>query len=154
MVDDIPQWDCTKCGAAFHPSAWMVANSFRQCHDCKRAYEREYRAKRKAAGDPIPSKIEDPGKRRERYARQAADPNFRQAINAASRARYTDPQRQLKVKARSAAGRAIEAGKLLRQPCEVCQAPQAEAHHDDYSKPLDVRWLCRAHHREHHRSAA
>lgn len=61
---------------------------------------------------------------------------------------------------------AIKAGLLVRQPCEVCgQKPERKswsglplneaetvvAHHDDYSKPLDVRWLCRQHHAEHHR---
>lgn len=46
---------------------------------------------------------------------------------------------------------AIKSGKLVRQPCEVCGVPKSEAHHDDYSKPLDVRWLCRTHHVEHHK---
>ena len=45
---------------------------------------------------------------------------------------------------------AIKAGRIVRQPCEVCRTAPAEAHHDDYSKPLDVRWLCRAHHAQHH----
>jgi hypothetical protein len=27
---------------------------------------------------------------------------------------------------------------------------KAEAHHDDYSKPFEVRWLCRMHHRAVH----
>ena len=45
---------------------------------------------------------------------------------------------------------AIRAGRLVRQPCEVCGALKVEAHHDDYNKPLDVRWLCRKHHLEHH----
>jgi hypothetical protein len=40
---------------------------------------------------------------------------------------------------------ALKNGLLVKQPCEVCGAP-AHAHHDDYSKPLDVRWLCRTHH--------
>jgi hypothetical protein len=35
-------------------------------------------------------------------------------------------------------------------PCEVCGDPQTHAHHDDYSKPLDVRWFCPRHHREEH----
>src|SRR4051794_27047026 len=43
---------------------------------------------------------------------------------------------------------AIKRGEMEKEPCEVCGNPEAEAHHDDYSKPLDVRWLCRDHHYE------
>lgn len=52
-----------------------------------------------------------------------------------------------KNKAHCLVARAIRSGKLIRQPCEVC-GEKAQAHHDDYSKPLDVRWLCFKHHRE------
>lgn len=45
---------------------------------------------------------------------------------------------------------AIRAGKLKRQPCVRCGNPKSQAHHDDYGKPLEVMWLCRAHHRERH----
>jgi hypothetical protein len=45
---------------------------------------------------------------------------------------------------------ALNNGSLVRQPCEVCGRKYAVAHHDDYSKPLDVRWLCLSHHRQHH----
>jgi hypothetical protein len=46
---------------------------------------------------------------------------------------------------------AIANGTLVRQPCEVCGTTRKiDAHHDDYSKPLEVRWLCRSHHRQHH----
>jgi hypothetical protein len=55
-----------------------------------------------------------------------------------------------KYRARTAVGNAIRAGSLVRGPCEVCGNAASEAHHDDYSRPLDVRWLCRPHHLEHH----
>lgn len=38
--------------------------------------------------------------------------------------------------------RAIADGRLVRQPCERCSKLKVQAHHDDYSKPLEVRWLC------------
>lgn len=44
----------------------------------------------------------------------------------------------------------VRRGKVRREPCAVCGAGKAEGHHEDYGKPLEVRWLCRAHHLEHH----
>jgi hypothetical protein len=32
----------------------------------------------------------------------------------------------------------------------VCGRTRSHAHHDDYSKPLDVIWLCSTHHRSRH----
>lgn len=54
-----------------------------------------------------------------------------------------------KSKAWRAVSNAIRDGKLVRMPCERCGAI-AQAHHDDYRKPLAVRWFCFKHHREHH----
>jgi ribosomal protein S27AE len=46
--------------------------------------------------------------------------------------------------------RALRLGLLVRQPCEVCGREKVDAHHDDYSQPLKVRWLCRRCHGQHH----
>ena len=51
---------------------------------------------------------------------------------------------------RTVAYQAVYNAKLQKQPCGVCGATPAEAHHDDYSKPLEVRWLCSLHHKELH----
>lgn len=49
------------------------------------------------------------------------------------------------------ATQALERGNLKPQPCEVCGSKSfIVAHHDDYAKPLDVRWLCRTDHKHHH----
>lgn len=47
---------------------------------------------------------------------------------------------------------AIKIGKISRMSCEICGKENAFAHHDDYSKPMDIRWLCNFHHSEHHRN--
>jgi ribosomal protein S27AE len=47
-----------------------------------------------------------------------------------------------KRKASGAVNSKIQNGLLVAQPCENCGAPKAEAHHEDYSKPLDITWLC------------
>lgn len=56
-----------------------------------------------------------------------------------------------KGKARSYLNVYMKRGKIVQGVCEVCGDPNTQAHHDDYSKPLDVRWLCIVHHREHHK---
>lgn len=45
----------------------------------------------------------------------------------------------------------IRRGLVQRQPCEVCGADKVDGHHPDYSRPLDVVWLCRKHHLAEHR---
>lgn len=48
--------------------------------------------------------------------------------------------------------KALRDGVLVRQPCEVCgDAVGIHGHHEDYSKPLEICWLCLWHHRERHK---
>lgn len=47
---------------------------------------------------------------------------------------------------------AVRAGRVVKGPCEVCDSTgRVHGHHDDYTKPLEVRWLCPAHHSEERR---
>lgn len=43
---------------------------------------------------------------------------------------------------------ALRNGTLTKQPCQFCGRIKVEAHHPDYSKPLEVIWACREHHKE------
>jgi hypothetical protein len=45
---------------------------------------------------------------------------------------------------------AVKRGLIIQGPCEECGALDAEAHHPDYDRPMQVRWLCRLHHRHVH----
>lgn len=57
-----------------------------------------------------------------------------------------------KRQARVTVGNAIRDGKLIPAPCERCGSEiEIHAHHEDYSKPLEVMWLCTTHHGERHR---
>jgi hypothetical protein len=55
----------------------------------------------------------------------------------------------IKYKATNAVNNAVRDGRLLRQDCIRCGA-KAQAHHEDYEKPLEVTWLCPKHHKERH----
>lgn len=44
----------------------------------------------------------------------------------------------------------IKMGRMIKGECEVCGNPKVDGHHKDYSKPLEVTWLCRKHHKEEH----
>ena len=65
---------------------------------------------------------------------------------------FADP---VKARASRAVTNALRSGRLLRpSQCSQCQKTcKPEAHHDDYTQPLEVRWLCRSCHCRHHRLA-
>lgn len=57
----------------------------------------------------------------------------------------------LTTRARNAVERAVAAGTLVPEPCEQCgETEKTEAHHPDYTRPLDIVWLCRTCHRQLH----
>jgi hypothetical protein len=60
------------------------------------------------------------------------------------------PQR---MKCRKLLSDAVRCGRIIKEPCEKCGSNKdVHAHHDDYSKPYEIRWLCRPCHREHHKN--
>lgn len=64
------------------------------------------------------------------------------------------PEQRKRANARSYLHVYVKRGKVVRQPCAVCGDAHAEAHHPNYDKPLNVRWLCRLHHLELHGAVA
>lgn len=68
------------------------------------------------------------------------------AFNRAYQNRYPEKRAAHKL-----VERALLKGALVKSPCAICAKPQVEAHHEDYSRPLDVTWLCRFHHLQRHR---
>ena len=145
---------CRYCACSYEAPAWQFAKSDFSCKPCARIKQAEWRARRKADGRPVES-MRMP---REYHAQYRAvyfqDPEARARRAAQMRAYAKKPGIAEHHKARIQTNHAIKAGRLVRQPCEVCGADdKVHAHHDDYSKPLDVRWLCPEHHREHHAKA-
>lgn len=132
-----PMKPCIRCRRTlplsdFYAHPRMADGHLNKCKSCQKE---DVRAARKRAG----GRKEYERERQQRPERKAAKTAY------AKRARQRAPE---KFKARAAVRSAIVRGALSRIPCEVCGDPKSEAHHDDYSKPLAVRWLCLRHHRE------
>lgn len=81
---------------------------------------------------------------------QEADPDKTKLIKKKARKRQ-DEIHPRRASARLKITNAIAQKKIVRQPCAICNAERAQAHHCDYSKPYDVTWLCHEHHIAWHR---
>lgn len=55
-----------------------------------------------------------------------------------------------KIEAHKSLNLAIRHGRMQRKPCFLCDNPKSHGHHHDYSKPLDVWWMCHKHHMRFH----
>ncbi len=123
-----------------------------ECGECRRCKHREYmnrwyRMKGNAA------------RVRERMRKKGLERTTEQRLAEyhawLARGNRPDP---VKRRARKLLFDAIRRGEVGRGQCECptgmpCRG-RIEGHHEDYAKPLEVRWLCQAHHAELHRKIA
>lgn len=129
---------CIKCHIEkplneFHSNKTMRSGKSSKCVECESKYNAQHRRKNH--------------KRFAEYDRARRKTQERKATNK----RYQQtPLAKIRQFAATSVCNAVRDGRLVRQPCEKCGAEKAEGHHDDYTKPLSVRWLCRKHHMEYH----
>lgn len=83
----------------------------------------------------------------------AANPNWKGGVNNTENKRRYRRRHPQKYVAHKTMWNAIRNGELERMPCELCGSLDVEGHHEDYAKPLAVRWLCKKHHLAVHRAA-
>ncbi len=132
---------CFKCQqllpiTEFYKHPAMGDGHLGKCKECNKKDVRENRAKR-----------------RDQYAEyeriRTQDEHRKQmAVQYQRNLRANHPE---KYRARQMIGNATKIGKLERKPCEFCGNPKSQAHHHDYSKPLDVVWLCCPCHVQRHK---
>jgi len=80
------------------------------------------------------------------------NPNWKGGVskdNMRYRSRYV-VKNPKKIRVQGRARSLIRRGKIKRGPCVVCGAKNAHGHHMDYSKPLELTWLCQKHHNQYH----
>ena len=132
---------CFKCHVEkplsdFYKHKQMADGHLNKCKDCART---------DVAVNYQNNRVQYAEYEKKRFARPERK---EQRLETQRRRRANNPE---KYRVHSRVHKAIRSGRLVPQPCEVCKTTiRVQAHHDDYSKPLDVRWLCFQHHREHH----
>lgn len=114
-----------------------------ECRKCKHAaYMREWYRRKSIEDRRAWTRLRDP----ERVRRQDRERHQRMSGQL---------EYELRRGAIAAVNNAIARGDLVRQPCEVCGSElRVNGHHEDYHKPLEVRWLCPMHHAAEHAEAA
>lgn len=132
---------CFKCGMAkkredFYRHPKMGDGLLGKCKECTKADVRRNRQERPEA---------------RAYDRRRYRENLKRRKDTEVRAKNWRKKYPERYAAHTAVNNAIRDGKLKKGMCEVCGSENSQGHHDDYSKPLDVRWLCPIHHADVHK---
>ena len=139
MADSIAEKVCFKCGekkplTEFYKHSAMADGHVNKCKTCnKKDVSKNYR-------DNIDHYKE--------YDKER-NSNRTETLTITSREhRHRNPE---KYKARTALNNALRDGKIIKTPCIKCGSEEnIQGHHEDYSKPLEVEWLCFTCHRKDH----
>ena len=131
---------CFKCGvekplSEFYKHKAMADGHLNKCKACAKSDVWHHRNENI---DAVRAYDRARGKQPHRIAASAR-------LTAEYRAKYPERYR-----ATTAVSNGLKRGKLQKIPCFYCGSTEVEAHHPDYSRPLDVVWLCAPHHKEIH----
>lgn len=119
----------------FYKHPMMSDGHLNKCKDCIRAYTNSRRRE-------MPEHV------REIDRKRSMNPDRKKNLRLrAKEHRKLHPE---KAHARRVAAYNVRVGKWTRQPCERCGEQKAQIHHPDYSKPLEIMWLCFTCHRREH----
>jgi len=132
----------------FYEHKEMPSGYLNFCKECTKKRIKNHRLKNidkikeyERNRNSIPQRV----KARRKYQKTKAGKVAIQRARVKYRIKYPE-----KYRAKTVFGHAIRSGKIKRKPCEKCGKLNAQGHHADYSKPLDVQWLCVFHHLEAH----
>ncbi len=122
---------CRKCREMFEPTPNQIKKNDFLCRDCDRAYRAAWREKRKAEGLPT-SGSKMPAEYHKAYQEEyLKNPAVKQRRAAYARQRRNDPKQALKITARDLLNKAVNAGRIEKQPCEICGELKVDAQPDD-----------------------
>lgn len=124
---------CSKCG---------VVTEFREPHNIRQGY---WCKPCRSLASVESAKRHRETKRRNNNAYSSRNSANRSEKTAAYR--LNNPEKKA---AHQAVQTAVRNGSMIPMPCCVCGSQRSHAHHEDYSKPLEVIWLCHSHHMERH----
>jgi len=148
--------DCFKCGATkpytdFYTHKGMKDGFLNKCKACTKRDAKEHRSEnieyyRKYDRD---RHVNDQERRRKNHAnsKKWRKENPSRHVELTKRWRVNNPEKH---QAHKKVSNALRNGKLIKMCCQVCGDENTQAHHADYSRPLDVDWLCKRHHDEAH----
>lgn len=149
---------CFKCGVSkplskFYKHCRMADGHLNKCKECTkkdalktRAENIDYYLEYDRSRANLPHRV----KLRKRIAEKwKTDPKLKK--RSAILKKQWQEKNHIKRAAHVITGNALRSGKLIKQPCEICGKKKVDAHHEDYTQPLKINWLCRKHHVELHK---
>jgi hypothetical protein len=147
---------CRECNTEkelsdFYKHPRMLDGHLNKCKECVKARVHKHRdanIEKLREYDKKRSMTPNRVKARQEYLKTEAGKKARQRAGKNYILRYP-----MKYAAHVLFGNAIRDGKIVREDvCSVCKSNyKVEGHHDDYTKPLEVRWLCESCHKQWHR---
>lgn len=145
---------CNQCKIEKDESEFQIRRASKdgftaRCKKCLSEYDKS------RANDPKRVKARKDYQKTEAYRESARKSSKKYSRNNREK-RYESTKKykeknRIKIQCHGIVAYAIRCGNLVRKPCEVCGSEKSVGHHDDYAKPLDVRWLCDYHHNQWHK---